>query len=252
MGYKCTEADHAVFTHADSSMSTIVLYVDNITMVSKDLQKINKDKEVLKRKYEMTDLGELNWILGIRVTRDHHAGTIALSQEKFAEEVLERFEKTGLHPISTPALANEHMTKLTFPKVDLKNYQQAIGALMYLMIATQPNLAYAVGTLGHHTTTPGEEHLRALNRVFRYLQGTKGHELVFRRGTTDALTLKGYADADWASDRNDRKSTSGYVFILGGGTMSWSSKKQSAVALSSTEAEYIAGGHAAKEAVWLR
>ncbi len=109
-----------------------------------------------------------------------------------------------------------------------------------------------MGTLGRHTTTPGEEHLRALNRVFRYLQGTKGHELVFRRGTTDALMLKGYADADWASNRNDRKSTSGYVFILGGGTTSWSSKKQSAVALSSTEAEYIAGGHTAKEAVWLR
>ena len=75
---------------------------------------------------------------------------------------------------------------------------------------------------------------------------------MFRRGTTDALMLKGYADADWASNRNDRKSTSGYVFILGGGTTSWSSKKQSAVALSSTEAEYIAGGHTAKEAVWLR
>ncbi len=136
MGYKCTEADHTVFTRADLSMSTIALYMDDITMVSKDLQKINKDKEALKQKYEMTDLGELNWILGIRVTWDRHVGTIALSQEKFAEEVLERFEKTGLHPISTPALANEHMTKLTFPEVDLKNYQQAVSVLMYLMIAT--------------------------------------------------------------------------------------------------------------------
>jgi reverse transcriptase-like protein len=136
MGYKHTEADHAVFTHADSSMSTIALYVDDITMVFKDLQKINKDKEVLKRKYEMTDLGELNWILGICVTQDHHAGTIALSQKKFTEEILEQFKKTGLCLISTPALANEHMTKLTSPEVDPKGYQQAIGMLMYLMIAT--------------------------------------------------------------------------------------------------------------------
>jgi len=123
---------------------------------------------------------------------------------------------------------------------------------MYLMIATQPDLAYAVGTLGHHTSNPGEEHTRALNRVFRYLQGTKNRALTFQRGMKDGLVLKGYADADWASDKNDRKSTSGYVFMLGGGITSWSSKKQSAVALSSTEAEYIAGGHAAKEAVWLR
>jgi reverse transcriptase-like protein len=210
MGYKHTKADHTVFTRADLSMSTIMLYVDDITMVSKDLQKINKDKEVLKRKYEMMDLSELNWILGICVMRDHRTGTIALSQKNFAKEILEWFKKTGLHPISTPALANEHMTKLTSPEVDPKGYQQAIGALMYLMIATWPDLAYVVGMLGCHTTTPREEHLRALNRVFRYLQGTKGHELMFRKGTMSTLMLKGYADADWASDRNDRKSTSRY------------------------------------------
>src|SRR5216684_9113996 len=123
---------------------------------------------------------------------------------------------------------------------------------MYLMIATQPDLAYAVGTLGHHTSNPGEEHAWALNRVFRYLQGTKNRALTFQRGIKDSLIVKGYANADWVSDKNDRKLTSGYIFMLGGGITSWSSKKQSAVALSSTEAKYIAGGHAAKEAVWLR
>jgi reverse transcriptase-like protein len=136
MGYKCTKANHVVFTRADSSMSTIALYVDDITMVSKDLQKINKDKEALKWKYEMTDLGELNWILGICVMQDHHVGTIALSQKKFAKKILKQFKKTGLCPISTPALANKHMMKLTSPEVDPKGYQQAISTLMYLMIAT--------------------------------------------------------------------------------------------------------------------
>jgi hypothetical protein len=84
-----------------------------------------------------------------------------------------------------------------------KNYQQAVGALMYLMIAKRPDLAYAVGTLGRHTTAPGEEHLQALNTVFRYLQGTKGHELTFKKGATDASTPKGFADADQTSDRNE-------------------------------------------------
>jgi len=98
----------------------------------------------------------------------------------------------------------------------------------------------------------GEEHLRALNRVFRYLRGTKHHELTFQKEGGDGLVLKGYTNADWASDKNDQKSTSGYAFTLRGGATSWSSKKQSAMALSSTKAEYITGGHAAKEVVWLR
>ena len=252
MGYKCTEADHAVFTCLDLSISIIALYIDDITMVSRNLKEIEGDKAALRRRYEMTDLRELSWILGICITCDRLAGTISLSQEKFADEVLERFGKTRLRPISTPVLPNEHLTKLPSPEVDAKEYQQAIGALMYLMIATCPNLAYAVGALRRHTANLGEEHLRALNRVFRYLRGTKHRELTFQKEGGDGLVLKGYADADWASDKNDRKSTSRYAFTLGGGATRWSSKKQSAVALSSTEAEYIAGGHAAKEAVWLR
>ncbi len=210
MGYRRTEADHAVFTRHDPSMSIITLYVDDITMVSKDLERIESDKAALRERYDMTDLGELNWILGICIVCDRHAGTTTLCQEKFAEEVLKRFEKTGLRPISTPVLANEHLMKLTSPKVDVTEYQWAVGALMYLMIATQPDLAYAVGTLGHHTSNPGEEHTRALNRVFRYLQGTKNRALTFQRGIKDGLILKGYANADWVSDKNDRKSTSRY------------------------------------------
>jgi hypothetical protein len=88
--------------------------------------------------------------------------------------------------------------------------------------------------------------------VFRYLRATKDWRLVYQRGAPEGLTLTGYADADWANDLGDRKSTSGYVFKLAGGAISWSSKKQPSVALSSTEAEYIAGAHAAKEIVWLQ
>src|SRR5260370_7691660 len=115
MGSQRTEADHAVFTHTDPSMSIIALYIDDITMASKDLNTIKRDKEALKQRYKMTDLGELNWILGIHVTCNHQKGTISLSQEKFAAKVLERFEKMGLHPISTPALANHHLPRLPSP-----------------------------------------------------------------------------------------------------------------------------------------
>ena len=200
----------------------------------------------------MTDLGEMGWILGIHVTCNHDKGTIALSQEKFIGEVLERYGMTNACPISTPTLANKHLIKLSFPEIDAKAYQHALGSLMYPMLGTWPDLGYAIATLGRHATDPGPNHRRALERVLRYLQATADHQLVLGRSASSSPTLLGYADANWASDVNDHKSTLGYVFTLGGGAVSWNSKKQTTVTLSSTKAEYIAGAHAAKEAVWLR
>jgi hypothetical protein len=253
MGYERTEADHAVFTRVRSgALSILALYVDDITMACKSLEVINQDKEQLKKHYEMTDLGEIAWKLGVHVMRDRRAGWIALSQEKYALEILERFGKSDVRPISTPTLANEHLTKIDSPEVDVQQYQRAVGALMYLMLGTRPDLAYTVAALGRHSACPGKEHERALDRAFRYLRATSHWKLVFQRGTPNGAILKGFVDADWASDVNDRKSTSGFVFMLAGGAISWGSKKQSAVALSSTEAEYIAAAHAAKEVVWLR
>ena len=253
MGYTRTEADHAVFVRfRDGVVSIILLYVDDFTMVCKDITLIEGDKEALMEAYDMTDLGEITYILGIHVKRDREAGRIELSQQRQIEDILERFGKADVRSISTPALANEHLHKLDTPEIDVKSYQQAVGALMYPMLGTRPDLAYAVGILGRHAANPGEEHQRALDRVFRYLAGSKDWTLVYQRGTEEALTLGGFVDADWANERSDRSSTSGYVFKLAGGAISWSSKKQTSIALSSTEAEYIAGAHATKEAVWLR
>jgi hypothetical protein len=253
MGYTRTEADHAVFVrYRDGVVSIIVLYVDDFTLVCEDIEIIMKDKEALNKAYNMTNLGELTYILGMHVKRDRQAGRIELSQLRYIEEILERYGKSDVAPISTPVLTNQHLTKLQSPDVDAKSYQRALGALMYPMLGTRPDLAYAIGALGRHAATPGEEHMQALDRVFRYLKATKDWTLTYQRGAPEGLTLTGYSDADWANDLGDRKSTSGYVFKLAGGAISWSSKKQPSVALSSTEAEYIAGAHAAKELVWLR
>jgi hypothetical protein len=253
MGYHHTEADHAVFIRTiDGIPSILALYVDNITMASKDIGSIERDKEELKRHYQMTDLGEISWILGICITRDRKAGWVALSQEKYIREVLERFGKADTRPISTPALANERLTKLNSPEIETKPYQSAVGALMYPMLGTHPDIAYAMAALGRHAANPGTEHQHALDRAFKYLRATSDWELVFQRGMHKGSTLNGYVDADWASDVNDCKSTSGFVFMLAGGAVCWSSKKQASVALSSTEAEYIAAAHATKEVVWLR
>ena len=131
MGYQCNDADHAVFIrNKDNVPSIIVLYIDDITMALSDLGGINHDKEVLKRHYQMLDLGEIAWILGIHIIQDRSTGRIALSQEKYINEILEHFGKSDARPISTPMLANEHLLKLEGPEVDTKLYQRMVGVTL--------------------------------------------------------------------------------------------------------------------------
>jgi hypothetical protein len=200
----------------------------------------------------MTDLGKTSWILGICVDRNHKKGTIALSQENFIKEILNHHRMSDSRPISTLALANEHLIKLEPSEISAKSYQHALGALMYPMLGTQPDLGYAIAALGHHTANPGLDHQRTLKCVFRYLKATSNQQLIFGHGVLNGSTLLGYTDTDWASDVNNHKLTLGYVFTLAGAAASWSSKKQTSIALSSTEAEYVARAHATKEAIWLR
>jgi hypothetical protein len=138
-------------------------------------------------------------------------------------------------------------------------YQSAIGAIMYAMLGTRPDIAFAVTCLSQFCSNPGMTHWQAVKRLLRYLQGSLDTRLTYS-GPVGELscippigsTLVGYCDADWASDLNDRRSISGYVFLLAGGAVSWQSKKQTTVALSSVEAEYMAMTQAGKEALWWR
>jgi hypothetical protein len=162
----------------------------------------------------------MGWILGIRVTHNHDKGMIALLQEKFIRETLECYGMSDTRPISTPTLANKHLHKLLSPKVNTKSYQHALGSLMYPMLATCPDLGYAIAALGCHATNSGPDHQCALEHVFRYLRATSDHQLILRHSASGSSSLLGYTDADWASDVNDRKSTSGYVFMLGNSAIS--------------------------------
>jgi hypothetical protein len=127
-------------------------------MVCKDLGTIQWDKAALQKQYQMTDLGEIAWILGMHITRNRKEGWIALSQEKFSGEILECFGKSDIQLISTPTLINEHLTKLKTAKVNAKQYQHAISALMYSMLGTCCNLAYTAAALGRHAAMPGPDH----------------------------------------------------------------------------------------------
>ena len=132
-------------------------------------------------------------------------------------------------------------------------YASAVGSLMYAMVCTRPDIAHAVRILSKFMSNPGKENWTAVKRVFRYLHGTSDYGLCYqgRPGLERVLDIHGFANADWAGDLDQRRSTSGYVFSLFGGAVSWMSKRQSVVALSTTEVEYIAATHASKESFWL-
>jgi hypothetical protein len=163
------------------------------------------------------------------------------------EEVLKRFGMEDCKPIGTPLDTKVKFVKLSneeydadAPRMGSVPYKSTVGSLMYAMVATRADLAFAISTVSQHMATPGWSHWMAVKRIMRYLKGSL--HLKLQLGGQH-IKLKGYCDADWAGDVNDRRSTTGYAFSLGDGMVSWSSKRQPTVALSTTEAEYMAASH---------
>ena len=214
-----------------------------------------KFKSNLSSHFEMTDLGELAWILGIRVKHDRISRTITLSQAAYIDSIVKRFNLSSASPLRTPIDPNAQLSKDQCPSTpqqidDMQKvpYREAIGSLMYAAIGTRPDITYAVTALSQYLQDPGRAHWEQAKRVIRYLKGTRDLELKF--GPSGGV--EGFTDASWGNNTDDRHLICGYVFMLNEGVISWSSKKQSVVALSSTEAKYIGITHAAKEATWIR
>lgn len=230
----------------------LILYVDDIVLTSSDKGLIDKEKALLAKGFEMEDRGDAHFILGMSIKRDRAKRILTIDQNRYLKAVLERFGMSDCTPIDTPIEPGKKfdVTKPEDQKADTRLYQEIIGSLTYAMTATRPDICAAVGMLSQFMANPNQEHLGAARRVLRYLKGTLNHGLRFDGNGSEGLV--GYSDADWAGDVVTRKSTSGYVYRFAGGTVSWSSKRQSVVAKSSTEAEYMALSLAASEAVWLR
>lgn len=161
------------------------------------------------------------------------------------------------NPLSTPMDINQKLNKSMSPKneeeiKEMENipYQEAVGSILYLVQGTRPDLAFTAGNISRFNQNPGKAHWNAIKRLMRYLKGTKEMKLEFSKQGNSKII--GFSDADWGADVDDRRSCTGYVFILNGGAISWSSKRQATVALSSTEAEYMALSSATQEALWLK
>ena len=210
-------------------------------------------KTALAQKFDVKDLGELHYFLGVQVIQDHERGTVWIGQPTFTESVLHKYGMNEAKPIKTPVNVNSKLLKASeeCELVDPSLYQSAVGSLLYLATRTRPDIAFAVNNVARFCSKATKQRWMAVEQIFRYLRGTTHFGLLYSKGAeTDALI--GYSDADWGSNCNDCRSTTGYLFQIGGTAVTWKSQKQSCIALSTAEAEYMALSSTAQEAVWMR
>jgi hypothetical protein len=195
----------------------------------------------------MKDLGEADVILNIKLLKGENG--ITLSQSHYVDKVLTRFGMIDCKPVATPYDPNAKLKKNVGHGKDQLKYSQVIGSLMYLASATRPDISYAVCRLSRYTSNPGDDHWIALERILKYLKGTKNLAIHY---SGHPAVIEGFSDSNWISDSDDMKATSGYVFTLAGGAVSWRSSKQTILTRSTMEAELVALESAAVEAEWIR
>jgi hypothetical protein len=253
-GFKASTADPSLYyNHEDNSSTWLLIYVDDILIASKSSDAVSNVKTSLMTSFEARDLGEAKHYLGIKITRDRGSRTIMLTQELMTTELVAKFGLSEGKTKSIPLSPSIKLSKEEGEPLDKDQYpySQLVGSLMYLSVTTRPDISFVVGALARFMSCPTSTHWQAAKDVLRYLEGTKDYGLVFG-GSSNDLSLVGFCDADYAGDLDTRRSTTGYIFTLNGAAISWQSKRQPTVAVSSTEAEYMAAAAAVKESLWLR
>lgn len=249
-GFEKCSHEHTLFVKYDDEGEVLIvsLYVDDLIFTGSSEKMFEDFKQSMKRKFAMTDMGKMRFFLGVEVIQNDNG--IFIHQKKYANDVLMRFDMSECNSVNSPIVPGNKLIKEADGKlVDATVYRQIIGCLMYLL-ATRPDMAYSVCLVARFMDKPKEVHLIAAKRILRYLKGTLSLGILYKKG--GELTLKGWTDSDYAGDTEDRKSTGGYVFKLGSSSVSWSSKKQAIVTLSTTEAEYVAANAGACQAIWLK
>ncbi|CAI6001156.1 unnamed protein product [Closterium sp. NIES-65] len=255
LGFAPSTADPSLFLRTDTSLPPfyILVYVDDLVFATADTAGLAYVKSELLKRHTCTDLGELRSYLGLQITRDRARRTITLTQSHMVQQVLQRFGFTYSSPQATPLPTRHSLSALPSDEsVESSGpYAELVGCLMYLMTCTRPDLAYPLSILARYVA-PGRhrpEHMAAAKRVLRYLCSTSGMGLVL--GGRSPVVLTGHADASWADDQATQRSSQGYTFSLGSGSVSWRSTRSSSVLGSSCEAEIYAGAMAAQELCWL-
>ncbi|RVW41557.1 Retrovirus-related Pol polyprotein from transposon TNT 1-94 [Vitis vinifera] len=247
-GFKINECDKCVYVKDTEHGYVIVcLYVDDMLIVGSDDKMITSTKNMLNSRFDMKDMRLADVILGIKIKRT--SNELILSQSHYVDKILGKFDKDNSGVARTPVDVTLHLSKNKGESVSQVEYSRLIGSLMYLMSCTRPDIAYAVGKLSRYTSNPGAKHWQGIIRVLKYLRFTRDYGLHYTRYPA---VLEGYSDANCISNVKDSKSHSGYVFTLGGAAVLWKSSKQTIIAKSTMESEFIALDKCGEEAEWLR
>jgi len=246
-------SDPCVYIKRDGNELTIIaVWVDDLLLIMKPNELMEQTKSDLHSEWEMTGLGEPTKIVGVEITQT--GDSITLLQKVYIESILEREGLSEINSVATPLDPN---IKLVLNPDGNKGNQsnsfvRLLGELQFLANSTRPNIAFAVNQLASYTANPSLQHVTALKRILQYLAGTKNFGITYSKTADNPNNniFHRFADAAFAN-HDDHKSTSGYVFLAAGGAITWKSKKQMTIALSSTQAEYVALSKAACEACWL-
>jgi hypothetical protein len=251
MGFTRCTSEHGMYTRGVGEARVVVgVYVDDLIITGANSAVVEAFKEEMRQAFRMSDLGLLSFYLGIEVKQG--SKSITLGQAAYARKLLGKAGMENCNSCSTPMEVRLQLSnKSTSEEVDATMYRSLVGSLRYL-VHTRPDISYAVGYVSRFMEKPRQEHLAAVKHLLRYIAGTIEYGLVYPKFTKGDNRLVGYSDSDLGGDVDERKSTAGVIFFLGEMVISWSSQKQKAVALSTCEAEYMAGAAGACQAVWLR
>jgi predicted RNA binding protein YcfA (HicA-like mRNA interferase family) len=259
IGFKRIETDHSVFIYErDGTKIVVPVHVDDLLLASKSLPAITKVKNELKNAFKIHDQGPTKQILGIKLDRDRSSRSIYLSQPAYIEDMLRHYKLDKCNPAATPMIENLRLSSSMSPQnarelaqIDQGRYREAVGKLLYLSIATRPDISYAVGVLCRYNSNPGEQHWQAVTHLLRYLRGTTTLRLMYSP-TSSPHIFTTHCDSDLGGNVDDSRSTAGHVLSIGTGAVAWGSRLQRQVSLSSTESEYTTASATGCELMWMR
>ncbi|KGO69328.1 Integrase, catalytic core [Penicillium italicum] len=249
-GWRMSAYDPCVFIN-DTIGLILEVHVDDINVMGKNLQTILDFKAQFSKEFPISDEGECSWYLGMHI--EQKPGEIHLHQKQYIDQMVNKYGFKDAAPVKTPldtkiklAKQGDYVANAKFRKEN----QSKVGSLNISSNQTRPDIAFATGYVARYSSNPNRAHMDAVDRIFAYLKSDARKGIVF--SDKHGLQLRGFVDSDFAGCEDSRKSTTGWVFTLAGGPISWSSQRQKTVATSTMDAEYIACAEAAKEAMWIR
>ncbi|GKB55680.1 retrotransposon protein, putative, ty1-copia subclass [Tanacetum coccineum] len=260
-GFKRSSYDSCVYyrSYAPGEYIYLLLYVDDMLIACKSKAEIGSAKSLLKKEFDMKELGEAKKILGMEIVRDRSRKILRVSQSGYVSKILNNFRIDNGKSVQMPLGGHFKLSLKDCPVRDCDvermskvPYANAVGSLMYLMVCTRPDIAYAVSVVSRYLANPGKNHWEAVKWILKYLRGTVNVGLVYGTHRGNHVDVTGFVDSDYAKDPDKGRSITGYAFLVQGCVVSWKATLQHVVALSTTEAEYMALTEAVKEAIWLR